>query len=124
MTAMKLVWAAIAASGLMAGTARAETWHVTGTVSGRAFAVDCRLVPQGGTCVDMSTGESSVKAGKVHKLTQFSVNGRQVQWAYQSSVMLMPITISYSGDSDGARMTGTMTAAGRNGTFTATRIQP
>lgn len=100
-------------------------WRVTGEISGRNFAVDCRFDARGsqlgGECVSLSTGEAKVKPGKIYRLKKGSVSGNQVQWSYPTTVLFMSVDINYSGTINGDRMTGTISAAGRKGSFNATR---
>lgn len=93
----------------------AGTWRVNGAISGRTFVLDCRFEERGGTCTDASAG------GKTHPLTSFSANGRQARWTFATRVVLMSVTLAFDGRIEGNRMSGTMTAAGRHGTFTAVR---
>jgi hypothetical protein len=101
------------------------SWLVKGDVAGKAFVLDCRFEPRGpqfgGVCVEAAGSDANVKAGKVHKLTQGSLNGNQVHWAYQVSVMFMSVDIGFAGMLAGDRIGGTTSAAGRKGTFTAIR---
>jgi hypothetical protein len=98
-------------------------WRVTGDISGKAFTLDCQFDAQGpklgGVCVDVSTGESKAKPGKSHVLSQGSVQGQDVRWAYSTKVMMMSVEIAFVGKVNGARMTGTVSAKGRQGTFSA-----
>ncbi|MFT3964418.1 MAG: hypothetical protein QM690_00865 [Sphingobium sp.] len=101
-------------------------WHVTGEIAGRKFTADCRFDPQGtaqfgGECIALSTGEETVKAGKSYKLTQGSVSGNQVRWGYPTKVMFLSVDIQYAGTLSGDRINGTISAAGRKGTFAAVR---
>jgi hypothetical protein len=93
-------------------------WHVTGQIAGNAFTVDCQFTPDaagfGGVCVDAANG-------KWHVLSRGSVSGSQVQWSYPASYMMMGFSVTYTGTLSGGSMTGTVTAAGRKGNFTAAR---
>jgi hypothetical protein len=104
----------------------AGKWRVTGEISGRSFTLDCRFNergPQlGGECIDVSTGDSNAKPGKSHILSQGSVQGQDVRWSYSTKVMIMSVEIQFAGKSDGKRMTGTVTAKGRQGSFSAIRL--
>lgn len=90
-------------------------WHVNGAISGRTFVLDCRFEEKGGTCRDASAG------GKPHPLTSFSATGSQMRWTFNTRVVLVSITLAFDGRIEGNRMSGTMAAAGRRGTFTAVR---
>jgi len=100
-------------------------WRVSGNISGKAFVVDCAFNERGprlgGVCVDVTTGESKAKPGKSHALTAGEVRGRDVRWTYQTKVMFMSIDIVFTGELDGTRMNGTVSAKGREGTFSAIR---
>ncbi len=100
-------------------------WHVTGEVIGHAFVLDCHFEPAGnqfgGACVEAGGNDSHVKLGKVHKLSEGSVSGQQVRWAYPVTVMLMSIDIRFGGKLDGNIITGDTSAAGRKGSFKAVR---
>jgi len=106
---------------LLASPAAAQVagpWHVTGSVSGHDFALDCQFTPPsttpGGICVE-------TKTGKRHILTKFSVNGAQVMWSYKASYMMFNFDVNYAGTLTGNNMAGTVTASGHDGNFTATR---
>jgi hypothetical protein len=90
-------------------------WRVNGAIAGRSFVLDCRFEEKGGTCTDASRG------GKTHPLTSLSVAGNQARWTFATRVVLMSITLAFDGRIEGNRMSGTMSAAGRHGTFTAAR---
>lgn len=104
----------------------AGKWRVTGEVSGKAFTVDCQFGAQGtrlgGACVDVSSDDGKIKPGKPHPLTQGMVDGQNISWSYPIKVMLMSVDIEFAGRLDGARMSGTVSAKGRKGTFSATRL--
>ena len=103
----------------------AGKWHVTGEIDGKAFAVDCDFQTHGnsldGQCVDISTGDAKAKPGKVHRLTEGSVQGREVKWTYQTKVLMMAIDIDFAGAVQEERMSGSITAKGRKGKFSAVR---
>ncbi|MFT3967629.1 MAG: hypothetical protein QM690_17280 [Sphingobium sp.] len=103
----------------------AGTWRLNGNIDGKAFAVDCTFAPRGsqfaGQCVDVSTGETKAKPGKVHKLTQGSVQGNEVRWTYPTKVLMMSVDIDFAGAIEGDRMSGTIAAKGRQGRFSAVR---
>jgi hypothetical protein len=124
---IKLIALAAALVGFSA-TASAQAvgaWRVSGEVSGRQFIVDCKFDPQasgfGGSCVDAATGEASAKPGKAHRLSMGAVEGKQIRWVYSASMMFMPMDVAYSGTLDGNRISGTVSVAGRKGSFTALR---
>lgn len=98
-------------------------WLVTGQIDGKPFSVDCNFRPQGsrltGSCTDI--GKDNRKPGKVHLLSQGSINGNSVRWSYPVKVMMMSIDINFSGAITGERMSGTIEAKGRQGQFSATR---
>ncbi|SFO36082.1 hypothetical protein [Sphingomonas sp. OK281] len=100
-------------------------WRVSGNISGKAFVVDCAFNERGpklsGVCVDVATGESKAKPGKSHALTAGEVRGQDLRWTYQTKVMFMSIDIVFAGKIDGTRMNGTVSAKGREGTFSAIR---
>ncbi|MDE2405225.1 MAG: hypothetical protein KGM17_11225 [Sphingomonadales bacterium] len=108
---------------LLAAPAHAEAlagpWRVTGAILGHAFALDCRFSGSGGTCTETGTAEG--KAGKVHALTSASQSGNRVTWSYPASAFLMKFDMTFTGTLAGDAITGTATAAGRKGTFTARR---
>jgi hypothetical protein len=95
-------------------------WRVAGNVSGNAFVVNCSFSGNGGKCVE--TGEGKGKAGKVHPLTHATLASGQASWTYPVSAMLMTFDMTFTGALTGDRITGTATAAGRKGQFTATRL--
>ena len=103
---------------LMSGAAQAEatgSWRVNGAISGRAFVLDCRFDGRGGVCVDAESGKRS------HTLASYAATGDNVAWSFKTKAMMMTITLSFAGRIAGNRMSGTMRAAGRNGTFTGVR---
>lgn len=122
-SALVMLSAAFAAAPAHAEVA--GPWHVSGDVSGKPFALDCRFEPHGaqfgGVCIAAATGDDRVKPGKAYKLTQGVVNGNQVRWAYETSVLFMSIDVAYAGTLSGNRINGTITAAGRKGAFVAVR---
>ena len=124
---MKMISIAIAAL-IAASTAHAQVagrWRVTGKVSGFAFTLDCDLKPAGdrlgGVCVDASTSDARVKAGRSHVITSGSLRGDVVSWTYRSSFLLSKFDVTYKGALAGNRMTGTIDAQGHAGTFAAVR---
>lgn len=102
-----------------------DTWHVTGQISGNVVALNCRFLPRGsqleGSCTDVSDSNGKARAGKVYKLTQGSLSGKQIQWAYKAHIVLMSFDVVYSGVVEGNRISGIVTAAGRKGNFTAVK---
>lgn len=127
---MKSVLFAIAvlATSTSAGAAATDvagSWRVSGKLSGFAFTLRCDFKPTGetlgGVCVDASTSDARVKAGKSHALTAGSVHGDAVSWTYRSSFMLSKFDVTYKGTVSGNRMSGTVEAGGRSGAFTASR---
>jgi hypothetical protein len=116
---------AVLAAGSPAAADAAGAWRVEGKVSGVAFTLDCRFEPQGaqlgGVCVEVGAGNPNGHAGAVHHLTKGSVDGNQVSWTYPSSAMLFKFDVTFTGTLDGARMAGTIVAAGRKGDFTGVK---
>ncbi len=100
-------------------------WHVTGKVSAFAFTLNCEFKPDGerlgGVCVDASTNDPKVSAGKSHVLTAGSVKGDAVSWTYQSSFLFSKFDVIFKGIQAGDRITGAISAQGQDGTFTATK---
>lgn len=92
------------------------SWRVDGAISGRTFQLDCRFEGAGGVCIDAASGGK-----RVHRLTSLSVSGDQVAWSFATKVMLMNIAMNFTGRATGDRMSGTVRAAGRSGSFTAVR---
>ena len=115
-----LVSSAAAASAQVSGP-----WHVSGKVSGFAFTLNCDFKPEGerlgGVCVDGSTNDARVKAGKSHPLTAGRVDGDAVSFTYRSSFMLSKFDVTYRGILVGGRIKGSVSAGGREGTFIASR---
>ena len=113
---------------MLASTASAQvagSWHVTGTVGGTSFAVDCQFDPEGaafgGACADGATGAPKAYAGKTHKLSKGAVAGRQVQWTYPASFLLAKFDVNFAGTLHGDQIAGTVSAAGRKGDFKAVK---
>jgi hypothetical protein len=103
----------------------AGAWHVNGKIDDRAFALDCRFDPNdsgfGGVCIETPAGSAATHPGKQHILTSGSVAGNQIGWTYQASFMLMSFSVNFAGTMSGDSITGTVTASGHSGPFTATR---
>ncbi|MBB3957191.1 hypothetical protein GGR38_004165 [Novosphingobium sediminicola] len=102
-------------------------WRIAGDISGKSFVVKCQFEEKGqhlgGNCVDLVTGASGPdKVGKSHQLIDGSLRGNDMTWSYGVKVMLMPVEIRFTGQINGARMMGTISAKGRQGTFSATRL--
>jgi hypothetical protein len=99
-------------------------WRVSGSISGHDFTLDCRFAPAGtgfgGTCTELAAGDKG-HAGKVHALTRGTIAADRLTWAYPVSAMLMKFDMTFEGKVEGGRMTGVAHAAGRTGSFTATR---
>jgi len=93
----------------------AGAWRINGSISGRTFALDCRLESAGGVCVDTS------ERGRSHPLTSLAVTGANAQWSFTTKVMIAKIAMRFSGRIDGRQISGQVTAAGRTGTFTGIR---
>lgn len=118
----------LASTLLISSPAMAEVngkWHVTGRMGDKPFAVDCQFIERdarlSGVCTDVSTGDKG-KAGKSHVLSQGGVTGDDIRWTYATKVMIISVDIEFSGKMTGAHMAGTVTAKGRQGTFTAEKI--
>jgi hypothetical protein len=122
---LALLVVAIAALAVPASAEVAGPWRVTGKVSGFAFTLNCDFKTSGdrlgGVCVDASTSDARVKAGKSHILTAGSVHGDAVSWTYRSSFLLSKFDVTYKGTLAGARMTGSIDAQGHVGAFTAVK---
>jgi hypothetical protein len=124
---MKLAFLAIATlvAASSASAQVAGAWRVTGKVASFAFTLNCDFKPAGdqlgGVCVDASTSDVRVKAGKSHVLTAGSVHGDHVTWTYRSSFLFSKFDVTYRGAISGARMTGAIDASGHAGVFTAVR---
>jgi hypothetical protein len=118
-----LLLAAAPQAGFADGSALGR-WHVSGTISGHDFALDCSFTPAkagfGGSCTEMASGDNG-HSGKVHTLTSGTAAADRLTWAYPVSAMLMKFDMTFEGKVEGARMTGVAHAAGRTGSFTATR---
>lgn len=103
----------------------AGAWHVTGKVSSFAFTLNCEFKPDGpslgGVCVDASTNDAKVKTGQSHPLTAGHVKADQISWTYQSHFLLSKFDVTYNGTLNGDRMSGSIDAQGKTGTFTATK---
>lgn len=105
------------ALALSASSAQAEAngaWRVNGAIAGRTFVLDCQFNGTGGTCVDTDSKRSNL-------LTSLSTTGDQVAWSFKTKVAIMSVTLNFAGRIAGNRMSGTMRAAGRSGTFNAVR---
>lgn len=103
----------------IASSAQAQTngaWRVNGAIAGRNFVLDCRFEGAGGVCTDAEAGGK-----RSHKLKSFTMTGDRVAFSFDTKVMLMSIALNFVGRVAGDRMNGTMSAAGRNGTFTGQR---
>jgi hypothetical protein len=104
----------------------AGKWRVTGEISGKAFTVDCQFGEQSGrlagTCIDVSSGEGNAKPGKSHVLTKGMVQGQTISWTYPTKVMIMSVDIDFAGKINDSHMSGTVSAKGREGTFSAVRL--
>jgi len=101
------------------------SWHVVGKVSSFAFTLNCDFKPDGarlgGVCLDASTNDPKVSAGKSHTITAGHIDGTRVGWTYQSSFLLTKFDVTYDGVQSGGQMSGTIRVQGHEGAFTATR---
>jgi hypothetical protein len=99
-------------------------WRVQGSISGRPFVDDCHFVPAGagfgGACIGAKDGNPKF-VGKVNTLTQGTVAGNQVTWGFPVPYMFMSFQVTYRAVLTGNQMTGTISAGGRQGKFTASR---
>jgi len=116
----------IASTVAAAAPASAEVsgpWHVIGKVSAFAFTLNCDFKPDGerlgGVCVDASTNDPKINAGRSHVLTAGSVKGDAVTWTYSSSFLFSKFDVTFKGVQAGDKMSGSITAQGHDGTFTA-----
>lgn len=100
-------------------------WHVTGDVAGRSFALDCRFNPAaggfGGDCTELASSDARGTPGKVHRLNKGSQSGAQISWSYPVTIIFMRLDIGFAGKVEGDRISGTTSAAGRKGSFSAIR---
>jgi hypothetical protein len=121
---LALILAAAPQAGLADSPALGR-WRVTGTISGHDFTLDCRFTPAGagfgGSCTEMAAGGDMGHPGKVHALTSGTIAADRLTWAYPVSAMLMKFDMTFEGKLENGRMTGIAHAAGRTGSFTATR---
>ena len=125
---MKRVALVFTAALGLAGHAGADVsgpWRVSGKISGLAFTLNCDFEPSGdklgGSCVDTSTSDARVKAGKSHATTAGGVHGAAVNWTYRSNFLLSKFDVTYSGRLSGTTISGAIDAAGRQGVFTASK---
>jgi hypothetical protein len=120
---LSLVIASTVAAAAPASAEVSGRWHVTGKVSAFAFTLNCDFKPDGerlgGVCVDASTNDPKVNTGKSHVLTAGSVKADAVTWTYQSSFLFSKFDVTFKGTQAGDKMTGSITAQGHDGTFTA-----
>lgn len=93
-------------------------WQVNGKIDDRAFVLDCQFTPAGGgfggVCVETAKN-------KRHVLTKGSVVGAKIGWSYEASFMMMSFDVNFAGTMAGNSITGTATAHGHSGPFTAIR---
>lgn len=125
---MKVFFSCLVLALLAAAPAAAQVagnWHVNGKIDDKVFALDCQFDPNGsgfgGVCVEVPVGGNATHAGKRHVLTKGSIAGDQIGWTYQASFMLMKFNLDFAGTMNGGSITGTATASGHSGPFTATR---
>lgn len=113
------LWTTLGAAALVLATSSAQAeangaWRVNGAIAGRTFVLDCQFDGASGTCIDTDSK-------KAHPLASLSATGDQVAWSFKTKVAIMSVTLSFAGRVAGNRITGTMRAAGRSGTFNAVR---
>jgi hypothetical protein len=100
-------------------------WRVSGKVASFAFTLNCDFKSDGGrlggVCVDASTSDPKVAPGKSHTLTAGQIDGDKVSWTYQSSFLLSKFDVTYKGVLSGGKITGTLSARGHEGPFTAVK---
>jgi hypothetical protein len=103
-------------------------WAVAGNVEGKNFTLDCRFTQAGenlsGQCTDGPTGDAKVEGGRSHALLEGRVVGDDVTWTYKSSYLFIEFNVKYAGVRAGEHMSGTISAAGKTGTFIANRVEP
>lgn len=120
-----LAASALAVAAPAAAAPIAGQWHLTGEISGESFVVDCHFEPRdkqfGGVCVDTSSSYSGNKGGKPHILTSGESDGSRVSWSYDARVLFLSVGILFTGMLNGDRMAGTISAAGRKGSFSGSR---
>jgi hypothetical protein len=115
------VWWLIGAGGLMSLSSPAcadatGAWRINGRIEGRTFLLDCVFNGKGGACVDVqSQGKRSLP------LTSFSSSDDKVSWSFNTKVALLSIKLNFAGRIADERISGTMQAAGRTGTFSGVR---
>jgi|SRR5579871_2956635 len=111
-------------SPVLAAESPLGRWHVAGSVSGHDFTLDCRFVPAGagfgGTCTEVDPGNMG-HPGKVRVLTRGTIADDRLTWAYPVSVMFMHFDMTFEGTLANSRITGTASASGRKGSFSAHR---
>ncbi len=107
--------AALLVTSLPAQAQVVGVWRVNGTISGRAFALNCRFEQRGGVCVNAADARQS------HTLTSLSFSEGQARWGFETKVLFASIAMAFDGKIQGDRMNGVVTAAGRTGSFTAVR---
>jgi hypothetical protein len=125
---MKFFLASLVSALLLASPAAAQVagnWHVNGKIDDNAFVLDCRFDATdsgfGGVCVEAPGGSSGTHPGKQHILTKGSVSGNQIGWSYPTSFIFMSFSVNFAGTLSDDGITGTVTASGHSGPFTAVR---
>lgn len=102
------------------------TWRIAGDITGKSFVVDCQFSQPGnrlgGRCTEVASGDKKSKPGKQHIISKGNVEGRAIRWTYPTKVMMMSIDIDFTGTLDGDAMHGTVSAKGRQGTFSARKL--
>jgi hypothetical protein len=101
-------------------------WAVAGNVDGKDFTLDCSFQQSGqnltGACIDGPTGDAKVPGGRSHILLESQAMGNDISWTYETSYLFLKFNVKYTGIQDGDHMIGTISAAGKTGKFTATRV--
>lgn len=103
-------------------------WAVAGNVDGKNFTLDCRFEQTdqslSGICTDGPTGDAKIKGGRSHALLEGRAAGESVSWTYESSYLFIRFNVEYAGVLEGNHMSGTISAAGKTGIFSANRVEP
>jgi hypothetical protein len=94
-------------------------WAIDGNIEGHAFKLYCHLQQDGvlvsGVCRD------DTPTGKAHRLASGTLVGDAVSFTFKRNYLLLKLTAGFKGTLSGSTITGTATAAGYSGPFTAVR---